>query len=118
MAEIKWPGDACPPDCRYSMRLTGATHGTGRRHCGYILYTGKPRGCEPGKACTRYDNGKKAVQAMAPVGKRSIRPPRWAREGRALWEDGHNKAEIARRLGVSWSQVDYRCKMHWKKNED
>lgn len=119
MAETKWPGDACPLDCRYSMKLSFAAKGIAHRHCGYILYTDKPRGCEPGRACTRYDNGKKAVQAMAPTGKpRKPRKPGWAREGRELWEDGISKAEIARRLGVSWSQVGYRCKMHWKKNED
>ena len=113
----KWPGDDCPPDCRYSMKTSASAKGVSHRHCGYILYTSKPRGCEPGRGCSRYDNGKKAVQNMPPAGKPTIGPPRWAAPARELWEEGHTKAEIARRLGITWSQVDYRCKMHWQRGE-
>lgn len=113
----KWPGDDCPPDCRYGMKISASAQGVNHRHCGYILYTGKPRGCEPGRGCSRYDNGKKAAPAAEPVVRPTIGPPRWAAPARELWEDGISKAEIARRLGITWSQVDYRCRMHWEKGE-
>jgi hypothetical protein len=96
------------------MKIATTAQGVNHRHCGYILYTGKPRGCEPGMGCSRYDNGKKAEPAVRPI----IGPPRWAAPARELWEDGISKAEIARRLGITWSQVDYRAKMHWEKGED
>ena len=106
-----------PPDCIYSMKFTTTAQGFAHRHCGYILKAGRSRGCEPGKGCTRYDNGKKAAPAAEPVVRPTIGPPRWAAPARELWEDGISKAEIARRLGITWSQVDYRRRMHWEKGE-
>lgn len=107
-----------PPDCIYSMKFTTTAQGLAHRHCGYILKAGRSRGCEPGPGCLRYDNGKKATPAAEPVVRPTIGPPRWAAPARELWEDGISKAEIARRLGITWSQVDYRCRMHWEKGED
>ena len=120
MSDIsKWPGDRCPPDCIYSMVGSSTNDEQRHRHCGYILKGDNgSRGCEIGANCIRYDNGKKAASAAEPVVRPTIEPPRWAAPARELWEDGISKAEIARRLGITWSQVDYRAKMHWEKGED
>lgn len=45
----------CRPGCVFSMCLRSGEIGSdGVRHCGFILKTGKSRGCDPGPACTQY----------------------------------------------------------------
>lgn len=42
----------CPLDCRYLMAYQHNQDYS--HHCGYILMTGRSRGCDPGRGCTRY----------------------------------------------------------------
>lgn len=107
MAETKWPGDECPPDCRYSMKMSSTGHGDPHRHCGFILYEGQIRGCEPGKGCARYRAGRRPV------------PVKWdTARGRQMWLSGRSNSEIARELGVCKATVQNRKARFWKKNMD
>ena len=109
----KWPGDECPPDCRYAMKISASAQGVSHRHCGYILYTGKHRGCEPGRGCSRYDNGKKKKPPTKGVG------PAWdVAEGRKMWPQGATYLEIAESLGTTRASVDRRVRLYWRKGRD
>lgn len=44
----KDPVDSCPKDCEYLSRLSGF------KYCNYLEVAGTPRGCKPGKGCTKY----------------------------------------------------------------
>ena len=113
---LKWPGDECPPDCRYSMKSNSTGDGRAHRHCGYILMAGKVRGCDPGAGCVRYDNGRRPRRAMAV---KDRRPYAWdIARGRKLWQQGWTQGAIARELGISQASVERRVRLHWKKGED
>lgn len=113
---MRYPGDACPPDCRYSMAFSSTGDGRCHRHCGFILRTGRIRGCDCGPGCIRYDNGRKPEQAgqeKSPFGLR------WdVARGRRLWEQGESQGAIAREMGISRASVERRAKMYWKKGMD
>lgn len=113
MIEEKWPGDACPPDCIYSMAATSTTNKIQHRHCGYILKPGKgSRGCDCGPGCIRYDNG---AAGTAPERPRL----RWdVARGRQLWLLGWTHAAIANELGITKASVERRVAMYWKKGID
>ena len=109
----KWPGDDCPPDCIYAMKLATKSQGWCHRHCGYILKAGQSRGCEPGKGCTRYDNGKRVAAPTRGVG------PSWnVALGRELWLQGTTYGAIAEKVGTSRASVERRARMYWKNGRD
>ena len=114
MAEkYEWPGDECPPDCIYAMKLATTSQGWCHRHCGYILKTDQSRGCEPGKNCTRYDNGSNGGALVKSVG------PAWnVALGRELWQQGVPQRKIAEQLGTSTASVERRVRLYWKHGRD
>ena len=114
MAEnSKWPGDECPPDCIYAMKFTTTAQGFAHRHCGYILKVGRSRGCEPGKGCLRYDNGRQGKPPTKGVG------PSWnVALGRELWLQGTTYGAIAEKVGTSRASVERRARMYWKNGRD
>lgn len=109
----KWPGDDCPPDCIYSMKFATTSQGWCHRHCGYILKAGQSRGCEPGKGCLRYDNGRREKPPTKGVG------PSWnVALGRELWLQGTTYGAIAEKVGTSRASVERRARMYWKNGRD
>lgn len=115
--KLRFPGDECPPNCVYSMRLNAKTEGISHRHCGYILKTGRSRGCEPGKGCKRYENRKQPPNQ--PMTVKNPRQLSWdVKRGRELWQQGRTLAAIAEELGISRASVARRVAEYWKKGAD
>lgn len=84
--------------------------------CDYIGFTGRSRGCPPGRACTRYtrQRGRRPYSAFPPQVIRETKPweqPRQASavfsraEAYRLYSAGKNDHEIAKALGVSANAI-------------
>lgn len=123
MSEEKWPGDACPSDCAYSM--AGASFGDkGRhRHCGYILIAGQSRGCDCGPGCIRYDNRRQPKPRALDVTAGAIRrrkpgehrmKPTWdTHEGYRMYREGMTTPQIAEVFKISPSTVRNYRQRYW-----
>lgn len=123
----------CPPGCVYSMVAGGATDGVCSQHCGFILYTGQLRGCDPGPGCTRYRTGRRCgsipgVQAVVAEGN-VIRPDGTIRRaggrkftwdeqaGKRMWLEGKTDRQIADALGIRRDTVGDCRRRKWMKEE-
>lgn len=62
----------CPPGCKYAQVLDVEGNQT-RYHCGYILQTGSPRGCDPGTWCNKY-TPKPGFKPRKPIKRQPVEP--------------------------------------------
>lgn len=122
----------CPPGCAYAMKLSNSGDGRITFHCGYILITGKMRGCDPGQGCSRYekqrqDHPKKQGRPLVVKNegsRKKAKPPtppgpKWdVARGRELWLRGYSHRKIAEELGCSILSVHERVSRCWKHGRD
>lgn len=109
----------CPPGCVYAMQAHNGGDGRKVEHCGYILYTDKPRGCDPGKNCKRYQKGDRRHAALRVRQRRSGGCAfQWdERAGYRMWKEGHTDREIADALGTKRDIVGDTRRRKWMKED-
>ena len=94
----------CPDDCIHKHLVGGIPV-----ICGYLLDTGKMRGCDPGMDCIRYVPKKSGTR-------RGPKTPKWDLEkGREMWQAGCKDKEIAAALGAKVESVRNYRRCHWQK---
>lgn len=95
----------CPKACQGC-----AYHAGGMNTCDYILIEGHPRGCPPGKDCTRRIAGRKRQQTIS-ISRSAVPAPAIekrvyaSRRKMELYQKGMSDGEIARELRISSTAV-------------
>ncbi len=110
----------CRPGCRYAMAMTSRAEGTELRGCGYLLQTGKMRGCDPGPECSRYQRGQRRQRGsgagLRNYGQKQGPKFKWdAEAGRRMWLEGKTDREIADALGTRRDNVGFVRRKYWMK---
>lgn len=99
----------CPEDCIYRETVNGSGI-----NCGFLLATGKMRGCEPGPGCLRYVGRNPGC-----ITGYHHKKPKWdTAEGRRMWEAGRSIREIAEKVGVHVETVRSYMKRNWRVDID
>lgn len=121
MAEIIRKGTAAfpasywyPLDCKAECKYRSGEDGG----CNFILMTGKMRGCEPGKDCSRYrrriNPRKKGDITLGGQDKRKAEKAPWDHQkGYDLWNTGKSMQAIADELKISKRAVQFRKEHYW-----
>lgn len=104
----------CPPGCAYAMSCDSGPEGV---HCGFILYTGRPRGCDPGPGCNQYRKKKRPVRAALRIRKAGPKFTWDVDAGKRMWLEGKTDREIADALGVKRETVGNLRRKKWMKEK-